>query len=101
MKKISCKETFDNRASLQNAGSEECEKCSESLVFALKDSSGHTFSMGLSTIIECLMAAVREGALPTLPLSWIVDADYVCNTSYSDDKTVFYVDSKFPKQLFK
>ena len=95
----SCKETFENRASLQSVNSEECEKCSEHLVFALEDSTGHNFSMGLSTIIECLMAAIREGDLPKLPLSWIIDADYVCNTSYSADKTVFYMDSKYPKVM--
>ena len=45
------------------------ECCHEELVFALRDKH-HEFSLGLSTILECLAAAERTGNVPKLPDMW-------------------------------
>lgn len=39
------------------------------MVFAMQDKH-HRFSLGLATILECLHAAEKEGAVPALPADW-------------------------------
>ena len=68
---MSNKDIFFNRAEIENAESIACENCFEDIVFYLKDSNSHEFSMGLSTVLECLKFAIEHGDLPKLPLSWI------------------------------
>lgn len=66
-------EIYNNRATLtktnnhQDTTDREC--CNEELVFALQDKY-HQFSVGLSTILNCLYIAEQEGYVPKLPESW-------------------------------
>lgn len=46
-----------------------CECCDEDLLFAMRDKE-HTFSLGLSVVIDCLRIAEKEGYLPPLPGEW-------------------------------
>lgn len=43
--------------------------CDEYMVFAMQDKH-HRFSLGLGTVLECLHAAEKEGAVPELPPQW-------------------------------
>lgn len=43
--------------------------CDEYMVFAMQDKY-HRFSLGLGTVLECLHAAEKEGAVPPLPADW-------------------------------
>ena len=43
--------------------------CDNFLLFALRDNY-HEFSMGIKTILECLMVAENRGAVPELPPQW-------------------------------
>jgi len=61
---------YTNRAVLRDCTEYEC--CHEELVFALKDNC-HEFSIGLSTILECVAVAEKEGYLPKLPDKWWLD----------------------------
>ena len=45
------------------------ECCHEELVFAMQDKT-HQFSLGLSTLLECLMIAEKEGYVPALLPEW-------------------------------
>ena len=45
------------------------ECCHEELVFALQDTH-HKFSLGLSTVLECLAIAEANNYLPELPAEW-------------------------------
>ena len=46
-----------------------CDNCDEQLVFALQDKNT-TFSVGISTILQCLYCAESEGCVPPLPQDW-------------------------------
>lgn len=46
-----------------------CESCKELLVFAMRDKE-HTFSLGLSTVLDCLRIAETRGFVPHLPDTW-------------------------------
>ncbi|MCE8014347.1 hypothetical protein HOP57_22815 [Halomonas daqingensis] len=48
--------------------------CDEYMVFAMKDRH-HRFSMGLETVLKCLAAAEKEGAVPALPADWWLALD--------------------------
>ncbi|MDR1703899.1 MAG: hypothetical protein LBS19_04335 [Clostridiales bacterium] len=77
MKTIDPAATYENRAQLRGdcVQTEDCtdyECCPEELVFAMRDKT-HTFSLGLTTVLECLDIAVREGYLPQLPDEWWID----------------------------
>ena len=67
------KEIYGNRAELQrDQQPKDCtafECCDEELVFALKDRY-HSFSIGFSTILQCLAFAEKEGYVPKLPDDW-------------------------------
>lgn len=63
---------FENRATLDiNPPAAEQADLSQDdyMVFAMQDKH-HQFTLGLSTILECLHAAEQEGAVPALPESW-------------------------------
>lgn len=81
------KDVFFNRAEVKNAERTNCENCFEPLVFLLKDKD-HEFSMGLSTVLNCLAFAIENGDLPKLPLSWVylVYNRNVSEISYYDEK---------------
>ncbi len=51
-----------------------CEECMEDYVFAMKDKH-HEFSIGLTTILECLSLAEKEGAVPKLPNDWWIEVE--------------------------
>lgn len=92
------KEVFFNRADLNKAEQTYCDNCFEQVVFYLRDSRNREFSLGLSTVLECLVFAIQKGNLPKLPLSWISDADFVCNTSFAEDERNSYSDYNFPRK---
>lgn len=55
-----------------------CEDCSDRMIFALRDNET-TFTVGVTTIMECLILAAREGALPELPYEWLRQAESYCD----------------------
>lgn len=85
------KMTFNNRATVKAGERVNCDKCYEHTVFFLKDNY-HEFSMGLSTVLECVMFAIRKGDLPKLPNSWLDMIDNLYRTNYSNDKDLCYHD---------
>lgn len=96
MENIDHKEIFFNRAEAVEAETMYCENCCEKAVFLLKDKD-HEFSMGLTTVLQCIEFAIRSGALPKLPMSWCADVGdaydigFDCDVSYYDeraDKTI-------------
>lgn len=66
------KEIFENRAEYQNKAEENhCPNCDEPLVFGLKDKY-HEFSIGLSTVLQLLLVAEKQGYVPKLPNEWVI-----------------------------
>lgn len=59
---------LENRASLCAPAATEvfCPSCDESLIFAMQNQ----FSLGLSTVLECLALAEKAGHVPPLPPEW-------------------------------
>lgn len=49
----------------------DCEECEEQYLFAMKDKT-HEFSIGLSTILACLILAEQDGLVPELPEDWVI-----------------------------
>ena len=86
-------EMNDRRVDLEKAEEFACDSCCESVIFHLRDKD-HEFTMGLSTVLECLMFAIAHGDLPKLPLSWLGDADDVCGTFFSEDPQYSYWDER-------
>lgn len=82
---------FNNRASVINEENLTCDNCHEHTIFFLKDNY-HEFSMGLSTVLECVMFAIRKGDLPKLPDTWLDLIDSQYRTQYSIDKNLCYHD---------
>lgn len=93
MKDSNLKEIFFNRADVESAERVVCDKCFEHIVFMLKDNN-HEFSVGLSTILECLAFAISSGDLPKLPLSWLADVDHVYGTGFSENEDISYYDRR-------
>lgn len=89
MEKQKHEEIFFNRAEVEDAERIYCDNCFEQVVFFLQDKN-HEFSMGLSTVLECLLFAVRNGDLPKLPKSWLNDIDSIYDTKYAFDKEIGY-----------
>lgn len=60
-----------NRAKLKEQspteGNGQC--CDNYLTFALKDNY-HEFSLGITTVLECLLVAESTGDIPELPDEW-------------------------------
>ena len=90
-------ELLKERVTMESAEEIVCKKCYEPVIFHLKDKK-HEFSMGLSTVLECLIFAIQQGDLPKLPMSWLADIDDVCHTAYSEDKRNYYYDDNFPRK---
>lgn len=86
-------EMNDRRVGLEKAEEIACDNCCESVIFHLRDKD-HEFTMGLSTVLECLMFAISQGDLPKLPLSWLGEADHVCGTFFSEDTQYTYWDER-------
>ena len=74
-----------------------CDNCFEQVVFMMRDKE-HEFSIGLSTVLECITFAIKNGDLPKLPQSWLSDIDSIYNTDYAYDKDISYFDSNFPRK---
>lgn len=87
---------FLNRAEATKAERIHCENCCEQVVFLLKDNN-HEFSIGLSTILECLVFAIGNGDLPKLPASWISDVSKALNISFDEDIS-YYDYEKFKER---
>jgi len=65
-------DVLNNPATLDDnslPASEADLSCDEYMVFAMQDKH-HRFSLGLGTVLECLHAAEKEGAVPELPPQW-------------------------------
>lgn len=75
-----------------------CENCDESVIFHFKDSKKNDYALGLSTVLECITFAIKNGDLPKLPQSWLSDIDSIYNTDYAYDKDISYFDSNFPRK---
>lgn len=94
MEEKELKEVFFNRAEVENAEQIVCDNCFEEIVFMLRDNYGHEFSLGLTTVLDCLAFAVNGGNLPKLPVSWLSDVDHNYGTGYSENEELFYSDNR-------
>ncbi|MHB0818499.1 hypothetical protein ACYCFK_09485 [Stutzerimonas stutzeri] len=67
---------LQNRASLASdeVSATEGQCCANYLIFALKDKH-HEFSLGITTVLECLRFAESQGAIPELPDEWWIAVD--------------------------
>jgi len=83
------KEIFFNRAEILEAENMSCENCFEQVVFLLKDRE-HEFSMGLTTVLQCLAFAISQGELPKLPRSWCSDVEHAFDIMF--DEKISYCD---------
>lgn len=54
------------------AAENHCECCGEPLLFALQDKE-HQFSMGITTVLQCLRLAEQRGFVPKLSMQWWFD----------------------------
>jgi hypothetical protein len=64
-------ELFLNRANLDEGRQQALLKLyPECLVFAMRDSGEHEFSLGLSTVLQCLHLAEKLKSVPPLPHWW-------------------------------
>lgn len=93
---------FFNRANVENAEKQTCESCLEPVVFFLKDQKNNEFSMGLSTILECIAFAIQEGNLPKLPEKWLYNVDSRYNTCLSQYEDISYSENteNWIKEIF-
>ncbi len=85
------KDGFFNRAVIKSAKEIQCKKCPERVVFVLRDKE-HEFSIGLSSVVECLAFAVKNGDLPKLPRHWVSMIDDIYGTDFSFDDEICYHD---------
>lgn len=72
MSKEKTDEIYTNRAYLEKKemiDHTDCEDCLEDLVFAMADKH-HSFTIGMTTILECLSIAEQEAQVPKLPSDW-------------------------------
>lgn len=86
-----------NRAKAETANEVYCNDCIEDVVFLMKDKE-HAFSVGLSTIMECLEAAILHGDLPKLPQSWCFSVRDAYGASFEEEA---YYDDHIPKEGWK
>lgn len=70
MKKQQHDKIFFNRAEAYDSEKMACANCGERLVFAMRDGHGNEFSVGLTTILQCLKQAEIEEYVPKLPNEW-------------------------------
>lgn len=88
MDNLSHKEIFFNRAEVENSERIHCDNCFEQVVFLLRDKD-HEFSMGLTTVLDCLAFSIKNGDLPKLPESWVSDVENVLNI-HLDEEISYY-----------
>ena len=72
MKKSEREAAYKNRADLEHnevIDHSQCGECMEDFVFAMKDNH-HSFTINLTTILQCLFIAEKEGCVPKLPRDW-------------------------------
>ena len=64
-------EILKNRSRIEKENCEEvlCPECDELYVFGMQDKH-HTFSLGLSTVLQCVAIAEKNGVVPPLPAQW-------------------------------
>lgn len=60
---------IENPARLVIDQTPDCDVCNEALTFVLRDNYHH-FSLPLSTLLECLYVAEKQGEVPALPDGW-------------------------------
>lgn len=66
------KDAFLNRADLSGSNPQDhsdCDRCDDEIIFRLKDNH-HEFSIGLTTILNCLKLAEDKNAIPKLSDKW-------------------------------
>ena len=64
-------DNFNKRAKLiQNSENQICDTCDDTMIFSLATEKGDNFSIGLSTILQCLQIAENEGNIPEINLDW-------------------------------
>lgn len=86
---------FLNRAKVESSEEIACDNCYEHVVFLLKDKD-HEFSVGLTTVLECLMFAIKNGNLPKLPKNWVRLVDGYYDTEFAlDEELCYYGDNNF------
>ena len=90
------KEIFFNRAEVQKAEEMHCDICFEEVVFLLRDKD-HDFSMGLTSVLECLAFAIVNGSLPKLPESWVSDVENTLGVHF-DEEISYYDYETFEKR---
>jgi len=82
-------EIFFNRAKVEGAEQIHCDNCFEQVVFMLRDNH-HEFSIGLSTVLECLAFAITNGDLPKLPCSWCNNVENTFGKDIFDNDTRYH-----------
>lgn len=92
------KEMFFNRAEAAKAEKMFCENCNEKAVFLMRDKD-HEFSMGLTTVLQCLEFAIKSGCLPKLPSSWVGAVERFYDVEF--DNSAQYSDYEFQKRKAK
>lgn len=97
MKKKNHNRILFNRASVKKAERISCNICQEQVVFSLKDKQNNSFSVGLTTILNCLSFAIEQGELPKLPRSWCSDVEHCLKISF-DDEISYYDYSNFEER---
>jgi len=61
----------ETMSSLSESYNQGCDNCGDTLVFELERKDGERFSVGLSTILDCICEAVKRGDLMKLPPYWV------------------------------
>ena len=67
--KLNHQEILSNRAKATGGEDQFCDSCGERLVFAM-ECGEQRFSLGLTTILECLRAAEINGHIPEIDIEW-------------------------------
>lgn len=98
LKQKDIKEIFFNRADIENSEKIACDNCFEHVVFMLHDKN-HEFSIGLSTVLECVAFAIKNGDLPKLPSSWVANVNSIYNyVGFLEGEDISYSDQSLKKQ---
>lgn len=87
------KDIFFNRADVEAVSKINCDNCNEQVVFLLQDKD-HKFSIGLTTLLDCIAFAIKNGNLPKLPYEWLHQVDGVYGTFYNEDDDISYYNFK-------
>lgn len=96
MDNLEAKKIFFNRAEVKEMERISCDSCFEQMVFFLRDKD-HDFSVGLTTVLGCIEAAIKCGELPKLPQSWLSDVENTLNIQF-DEEISYYDYETFEKR---